>query len=177
MEFKYNVGTIWISGITSSGKTTLGKRLYQNLLAVEGANIDFLDGDEIRKLLGPYGHSIEDRFAMLEDVVALALESNNKGNIVILSSVGHKKKMREYARSKIPYFMEIFLNCPSNVCVERDYKGLYKKALAGEYETFAGVTEPYEMSDKPELILNTDQMSQENCSQVLLQNVLNFFKK
>ena len=84
--------------------------------------------------------------------------------------------MRDYARSQIPQFIEIYLECSKQVCAARDYKGLYEKAIAGEYQTFAGVTEPYEPSENPELILNTSQMSIDECSSILFKFIVEFLE-
>ena len=82
--------------------------------------------------------------------------------------------MRDYVRSQIPQFIEVYLKCESEVCAERDYKGLYEKAKAGEYQTFPGVTDSYEPSENPELILNTSQMSIDECSSILFKSIVEF---
>ena len=167
--------TIWITGITASGKTTLGKSLFEFLIE-KGVNpLEFLDGDEIRKSLNKnYGHSLEDRQIILKKIVEIVKDKNKKGITTIVSTVSHKKAMRDYARSQIPQFIEVYLECPNEVCADRDYKGLYEKAKAGEYQTFPGVTEPYEPSENPELILNTSQMSIDECSAILFKSIVVF---
>ena len=82
--------------------------------------------------------------------------------------------MRDYARSQIPKFIEVYLECLNEVCADRDYKGLYEKAKAGEFQTFAGVTEPYEPSENPDLVLNTSQMSIDECSAILFKSIVAF---
>jgi adenylylsulfate kinase len=84
--------------------------------------------------------------------------------------------MRDMARQNIYYFMEVYLNCPVNVCKDRDYKGLYEKAFINKDELFPGVTEPYEVSENPELILNTASESIEQCGKILLKKVLRFLR-
>ena len=117
--------TIWITGITASGKTTLGRALFL-FLVEKGVNpVEFLDGDEIRKSLNKnYGHSLEDREIILKKIVEIVKDKNKKGITMIVSTVSHKKEMRNYARSQIPQFIEVHLECPAKVCADRDYKGM-----------------------------------------------------
>jgi|TARA_B100002003_G_scaffold131135_1_gene121202 adenylyl-sulfate kinase len=169
-------GTIWFTGISGSGKTTLGKFLYDAIIK-KGFDADFLDGDELRKRFDKqYGHSLEDRFEVAKRIIDIASKCNKEGKIAIVSTVSHKKKMRDMARQNIYYFMEVYLNCPVNVCKDRDYKGLYEKAYINRDELFPGVTEPYEVSENPELILNTASEGIEQCGKILLKKVLRFLR-
>lgn len=136
--------------------------------------MDFLDGDELRKRFDrTYGHSLEDRFAVLHRIVEIARESNEAGNIAIVATVSHKRRMREIARENIESFMEVYLKCPPEVCSRRDYKGVYR-AAADKHEYLAGVTEPYEVSASPELVLDTASRNVEDCSVALLESVVKF---
>ena len=82
--------------------------------------------------------------------------------------------MREYARSQIYKFMEIFLDCSPKACANRDYKGLYQSAHIDQYDLFPGLTEPYEPSDAPELTLNTEQIPYSKCANILYREVVLF---
>lgn len=170
--------TIWITGVTASGKTTLGNALYTKLLDKQyKKNIVFLDGDELRKKLKKsYGHNIQDRFASLLDLVEVAKKYYDRKMIVIVSTVSFKREMREYARSMMPHFMEVYLDCSIDVCSQRDIKGHYRRAFNGEYETFIGVTDEYELSLRPELILNTETKSIDECSEILYKKTKKFLK-
>jgi len=171
----FEPGAIWITGITASGKTTLGKSLYERLIEEGFLQLEFLDGDEMRKSLDKkYGHSLKDRQIILENYVKIVLDKNQKGITVIVSTVSHRKAHREYARSHISQFMEVHLNCSPKVCMDRDYKGLYKKGYLGKYDLFPGVTEPYETSVDPELTLNTGLTPYSECADILYREVVVF---
>ena len=170
------IGTIWITGITASGKTTLGELLYNNLKGITRNKVEFFDGDILRKRVNINGFTVQDRYKKMKKYVDIVRNCNEKNKIAIISTVTHKKEMRLYARRHLPVFMEIFLNCDPNICRLRDYKGLYKRALAGECDVFPGVTEPYEVSDVPELILDTGRFSVDECSHILFSEVKSFFK-
>ncbi len=178
---KKNTGTIFISGISASGKSTLGKRLLENLLKNRIANVKLLDGEEIRRLSKVsgrrYGYSTPDRNAHAKDIANKALELNTKGYIAIVCTIAHVKRTREEIRKKIGKFMEVYLECPVEVCARRDRKGHYRKAFANLYSNFIGVTEMYQRSDDVELTLNTDKMSVDECSEILLRQTLSFLRK
>lgn len=165
-------GTIWITGITASGKTTLGQSLYERLIEKGVSQVEFLDGDLLRKSLDKiYGHSLADRKIVLKKIIKIAQQKNQRGITIIVSTVSHKKEMREYARSKIHKFMEVHLECSSKACAKRDFKGLYVKANKGELDLFPGVTEPYETSDFPDLTINTEHTSISECTNTLYREV------
>jgi len=170
--------TIWISGITASGKTTLGNNLAKKLKNYGIKNLDFLDGEDIRNRLDrSYGHSEKERRKAFPKMLEIIKQSYFEGNIVIVSTVSHKRYMREAARKNFKNFMEIYLRCPSDTCSERDFKGLYKKAINGEIDLFPGITEPYEESlNEPELVLDTSILSIEECSEKLFKLTLKFLK-
>ena len=168
-------GTIWITGLSASGKTTLGKILFENLNQIGIKNVLLFDGEELRKNFDrSYGHSLEERYEVLAKIIQIALECNENDNISIVCTISHKVDMREIARKEIKDFMEVCLKCPLDVCANRDYKGNYEKALEDRSEFFAGITEPYQISDNPELILDTASLSIEECSEILLEHVLIF---
>ena len=161
----------WLTGITASGKTSLGKDLLVRLNAMGLKNVVHFDGDELRKRPGwVKGHALKDRFRVLTMLIDLILEEFQKENIVIISTVSHKKEMRDYARSKIQNFNEIYLHCSSEICASRDYKGFYERAISDKtLEMFyVGVTEEYETSENPELIIHTGVESLEESSQKLI---------
>ena len=177
-KHQINAGTIWITGVTASGKTTLGKALYNRLLQqYSPEQIEFLDGEMLReKLKKDSGRTVDERIARLKDVVKLAKKHYDHEKIVIVSTISYKKEMRTFARNHMPHFMEVYLNCSIEVCSKRDYKDHYRRAFAGEYETFVGVTDEYEVSDDPELILNTSTFPIKECSELLYEQANIFLK-
>ncbi len=169
-------GTIWITGLSASGKSTLGGKLFNDLKAIGVNNVKLLDGETIRKEFGDtFGYVTNERNAILEKTIQIACECNDNGSVAIVSTISHKKSTRQKARDTITNFMEVFLDCPLDVCIERDYKGHYQKALKGEYENFIGITESYETSDSPELVINTKSLTIVECQKLLLDEVVRFF--
>ena len=171
-------GTIWISGVTASGKTTVGKLLYKDLKDFGIEKVKFLDGEDLRKRLTKnYGHSLEERFILIEKWIKIAIEENNNGFFVIISTVSHKRKMRARARKKINNFMEINLICDPNVCASRDFKNIYNRINVNTSECLPGVTEPYEISKNAELILDTAKNSIEELKTILFTRTLEFLNE
>tara|TARA_Y100001968_G_scaffold42555_1_gene32611 strand:+ start:832 stop:1335 length:504 start_codon:yes stop_codon:yes gene_type:complete len=163
--------------LSGSGKTTLGTSLYNALGKLGINNLELLDGDETRKRLpSNFGYSTEDRQAVGMLVANLALESNRKGNIAIVCAISHVRKVRLNIREILaPNFIEVYLDCPVDICADRDVKGHYRKALAGHYDNFVGITEPYQISDNPELVLDTVNKTSTECADILLNYTLKFF--
>ena len=175
-RFTLTPGTIWVTGISASGKTTLGNHLFENMKEKGIHNVEFLDGEALRaKLDKKYGYSMEERFAVARNTVTLARRINDDGSFAIVSTITGQKVMREHARECLPHFMEVYLNCPVEICAARDSKGNYEKAFAGLLENFTGVTSPYEPTDSPELTLDTASLSVQECSKILLEKTLSFF--
>ena len=169
------IATIWISGVTASGKTTLGKILHQELKNTQIENIKFLDGEDLRKIQNRvYGHSLEERFKVIKNYIKIVQDENKKGNIVIISTVSHKKKMRDLARGELVNFFEVNLLCNVEACATRDYKNLYNSIDKDSKECFPGVTEPYEISKNAELILDTAKFSIEELKTILFTRTLAF---
>lgn len=149
--------TVWFTGLSGAGKTTVSK-LVEKEIRRRGRNVEMLDGDVIRtNLCKDLGFSKEDRDTNIRRIVFVCklLTRNGAANMVAAISPYHKA--RDYARSEIDNFVEVFVECPVEVCIERDPKGLYKRALAGEIKHFTGISDPYEEPLYPELMLETDK--------------------
>jgi adenylyl-sulfate kinase len=153
---------IWITGLSGAGKTTVAKALESHLKA-ENVKVGLLDGDEVRKYLKEnkeknYGFSLEDRKQFVNNIVYMArnMFEVQAAKIVIVALISPLKNMRECAKDILTKysgvrFIEVFLDTPIEVCEERDPKGLYKKARAGEIKDFTGIDSPYEVPEFPEI--------------------------
>ena len=142
---------LWFTGLSGSGKSTLSERICQRLAAC-GARVELLDGDEVRTHLSKgLGFSKEDRDTNVRRIGFVAELLVKHGVIAITAAISPYREPREAVRERIGTFVEIFMDCPIAVLAERDVKGLYKKALAGEILHFTGVNDPYEPPEAPDI--------------------------
>lgn len=153
--------TLWFTGLSGAGKTTIARELVTELRA-RGLKIELLDGDEIRTNLSQgLGFSKLDRDTNIRRIgyVSQLLARNGIG--VLSAAISPYRAIRDEVRESISAdgteFMEVFVKCPLDVLVERDIKGLYKKALTGEIKEFTGVSDPYEEPPKPDVTVETDR--------------------
>ncbi len=153
--------TAWFTGLPCSGKTTVADVVAERLKE-RGYRVERLDGDIVRKgLTSDLGFSKEDRNENIKRVTFIAKLLTRNGVAVLATFVSPYRDRRAKTREEIDEFIEIFTRTPVEVCIERDVKGMYKKALTGEISNFTGVDDPYEEPDDPELILDTDKESVE----------------
>jgi adenylyl-sulfate kinase len=148
--------TIWLTGLSGAGKTTLA-HLLEKTLRSAGHKVEVLDGDAIRTHLSKdLGFSREDRDLHIRRIGWLCEMLNRNGIVAIAAAISPYRAVRDAVRARIPRFIEVYVECPLSVLVERDKKGLYRKALAGEIPNFTGVTDPYEPPLAPEVVCHTD---------------------
>ncbi len=153
--------TIWFTGLPSSGKSTLA-RLVQQTLDEVGLDVVVLDGDEIRQRLSKdLGFSKEGRDENIRRIAYVAKLLTRIGGIAIVAAISPYRESRDRARMEIGDFVEVFVDCPLPVCMQRDVKGLYLKANRGEIQNFTGISDPYEPPADPDIIVRTDQESPE----------------
>lgn len=155
---------LWFTGLSGSGKTTLAKLIEKELKSRE-AHIERLDGDVVRQsLTADLGFSKEDRDKNIQRVtfVAKLLSRNDVG--VLASFISPYRATRDWVRSEVTNFIEVFVDCSLEECIRRDVKGLYAKALAGEIPEFTGVSDPYEPPLNAEITVKTDGESVEESS-------------
>jgi adenylyl-sulfate kinase len=149
--------TLWLTGLSGSGKTTVAVLLEEQLKA-RGVKIERLDGDIVRKsLTRDLGFSKEDRDKNIERVTFVSKLLSRNGVGVIASFISPYQATRDMIRRETTNFIEVFVDAPLEVCAERDVKGMYAKAFAGEIKNFTGVSDPYEAPANPEIHLRTDQ--------------------
>ena len=151
--------TAWFTGLPCSGKTTIADKVAE-ILKKEGLRIERLDGDNVRKgLTNDLGFSKEDRNENIKRVTFVAKLLTRNDVAVFATFVSPYRERRQKTREDIGEFVEIYTRCPVKVCIERDIKGMYKKALSGEIKNFTGINDPYEEPLQPELVLDTDKES------------------
>ncbi|XRO76113.1 adenylyl-sulfate kinase [Methanocaldococcus sp. 10A] len=151
--------TIWLTGPSGAGKTTLARALKEKLKN-KGYKIEILDGDEIRNTLYPnLGFSKEAREMHNRVVIHLAKLLSRNGVITIVSLISPYKSIREFARKEIKNFMEVYVYAPLDVRIKRDPKGLYAKALKGEINGLTGYDGVYEEPDNADVVIDTSKMS------------------
>jgi adenylyl-sulfate kinase len=147
--------TLWLTGMSGAGKSTTAHLLEQRLRQIN-ARVEILDGDVVRTHLSKgLGFSREDREENIRRIGFVCELLSRNGVNVIVAAISPYRAMREEVRSRIPHFVEVFVDCPVETLVERDVKGLYKKALAGEIPHFTGITDPYEPPSSPEVTIHT----------------------
>src|SRR5260370_235845 len=157
---KHRGFTVWFTGLSGAGKTTLGGELVREL-RYRGLRVEVLDGDEVRTNLSKgLGFSKEDRDTNIRRIgyVSRLLARNGAG--VIAAAISPYREVRDEVRREIEAegaaFIEVFVKCPIDVLAERDVKGLYKQALAGEIKEFTCVSDPYDEPLDPEVVVETD---------------------
>jgi adenylyl-sulfate kinase len=159
---------LWFTGLSGAGKTTIALALEKDLHE-RGVRVERLDGDVVRQsLTKDLGFSKEDRDKNIERVtfVAKVLSRNNVG--VLSSFISPYAKTRDFVRSETTNFIEVFVDAPLQVCADRDVKGMYAKAFAGEIKNFTGVSDPYEAPENPDIHIRTDQEDVDDSVQHIL---------
>ena len=170
---KDNRYIFWILGPTASGKTSIGE-IFAKILSENDMPVIHYDGDEIRHLLGPnLGFESQDRLTVVSIIGYLANKSLRSGMNVVVSALTANDDARHYIRNHVDNIIIIYLECNIEKCIERDYKGLYRKALNGEIETLIGINTEYVPFKKPDIILKSENKTIDECAQELLE----FFKK
>lgn len=155
--------TVWFTGLPSSGKSTLA-RMLANELSERGVQVELLDGDATRLTLSKgLGFSKEDRDDNIRRIGFVCRVLSRHGVCAIAAAISPYSAVRDEVRASIPNFIEVYVNAPLEVCIARDPKGLYKKALAGEIAHFTGVDDPYEPPGAPEVVVETDKVPPQAC--------------
>ncbi len=160
--------TVWFTGLSGAGKTTVSK-LVEEELRRRGRNVEVLDGDVVRTNLSKgLGFSKEDRDINIRRIGFVCHLLSRNGVAAVAAAISPYRAIRDENRGLIGNFVEVFCRCPLDVLIERDVKGLYKKALAGEIEHFTGVSDPYEEPESAEVVCNTDvETPEESAAKVI----------
>lgn len=170
---------LWMTGLSGSGKSTIAKGLEKKLF--ESGYLSYvLDGDNIRSGINSnLGFSDEDRTENIRRVSEISKLLVDAGIITINSFVSPTKDIRQAAKDIIGEkdFLEVYINAPFEVCAQRDVKGLYKKALAGEIKNFTGLDAPFEAPENPDIEIKTAEMSVEQSVDLIFEQLIKRIKK
>ncbi len=165
--------TLWLTGMSGAGKSTLARILEERLRAA-CRPVEVLDGDLVRTHLSKgLGFTKEDRDENIRRIGFVCELLSRNGVAVIVAAISPYREARESVRARIPCFVEVHVACPLGVLVERDTKGLYQRALAGEILHFTGVSDPYEPPASAEVVLDTDSETPEQCAARIWATLIN----
>ncbi len=162
---------LWFTGLSGSGKSTLSQLVEEKLLE-RGVGTEVLDGDEVRTNLSKgLGFSKEDRDTNIRRIGYVAKLLARNGACAITAAISPYKAIRDEVRKGVEersIFVEAYLECPLDKLIERDVKGLYKKALSGEIKNFTGVSDPYEPPESPEVVVHTGgEPPEQSCARII----------
>jgi len=164
--------TIWLTGLPSSGKSTLANLVRKELDEL-GLPAEILDGDEVRQRLSKgLGYTRGDREENIRRIAYVAKLLTRVGGVAIVALISPYREARERAKSEIQNCLEVYVQCPLSVCARRDVKGLYAKAFSGEIANFTGVSDPYEPPTNPDVVVQTDRESTEESLQTILDKLV-----
>lgn len=163
---------IWVTGLPASGKSTIVAVLRPKLEAL-GLTVEVLESDAVRRLITPvatYSQAERDQFYRALAFLGSRLVAH--GVTVVFDATANRRAYREFARHLIPRFLEVAIDCPLNVCMERDKKGTYQKGARGESSTVPGLQEPYEMPLYPDLLVDSTKTTAEAAADRILAVVM-----
>ena len=166
---KYKGFTLWFTGLPCSGKSTLAELLAEEFKS-RGRFVEIMDGDEVRKhLTKGLGFSREDRDENIRRIGYVCRLLSRNGVIAIAAAISPFRAIRDEVRAgHQSSFIEIYVDTPLELCIQRDVKGMYKTAIAGEMKNFTGISDPYEPPTSPEIVIQTaKENAQKSCAQIL----------
>jgi adenylylsulfate kinase len=164
--------TIWLTGLSGSGKTTIGNAVATELLS-HGFRVEVIDGDVIRNhLCKDLGFSQQDRSENIRRIAFIAHLLTRNGIVVLVAAISPYREAREEARRTIGEFLEVYVDAPLSVCELRDPKQLYRKARSGEIRGFTGIDDPYEPPLHPEVVCYTEHESVPQSASKVLEAAL-----
>jgi adenylylsulfate kinase len=153
---------LWFTGLSGSGKSTIATRVHQELMR-RGVEVEYIDGDALREVFPNTGFTRADREEHLRRTGYMASRLAAHGVAVVASFVSPYRESRDFIRNLCPNFGEVYVATPLDECERRDVKGLYARARRGELRNFTGIDDPYELPEHPELTLDTQALSVEQC--------------
>jgi adenylyl-sulfate kinase len=163
---------LWMTGLSGAGKTTIAL-ILEEVLRVRGLKVERLDGDVVREsLTRDLGFTAEDRAKNIERVTFVAKLLSRNGVGCICSFISPYQQVRDHVRQNTTNFLEVFIDAPLETVIERDVKGLYQKAIAGEIPNFTGISDPFEAPSNPDIHVRTDQQTPEESAQVIVDRLI-----
>ena len=162
---------VWMTGLSGAGKTTIALVL-EDELRKRGQRVERLDGDVVREsLTADLGFTADDRRKNIERVTFVAKLLSRNGVGAICSFISPYQSVRDHVRDNTTNFLEVFIDAPLEVVIDRDVKGLYKKAIAGEIPNFTGISDPFEAPVNPDIHVRTDLGTVEESAQIILNKL------
>ena len=163
--------TLWFTGLSGAGKSTISE-IIASRLREAGRKVELLDGDVVRTHLSKgLGFSREDRDINVLRIGWVCEVLSRNGVVAIAAAISPYRSVREEIRSRIPNFVEVFVDCPLDVVASRDVKGLYKKAMAGEIPQFTGVSDPYEPPLNPEVRVDSSTQTPQQSADLIWETL------
>ncbi|HPV81745.1 MAG TPA: adenylyl-sulfate kinase [Nitrospira sp.] len=149
---------LWLTGLPASGKSSIVARLLPKLASLD-ITVEVLESDAVRRILTPEAsYSKEERDLFYRALGFMGARLLAHGVNVIIDATASRRAYREFARTLIPDLLEVSVECPLQVCMDRDKKGTYRRGLQGESSTVPGLQDPYEAPLSPDLIINTTEL-------------------
>jgi adenylylsulfate kinase len=164
--------TLWFTGLPCSGKTVLADAVAEELKR-RGLKVERLDGDIVRKsLTRDLGFTEEDRNMNIERVTFVAKLLTRNGVAVLASFVSPYNEIRAYSRNEIGEYILVYVKCSLEECENRDVKGMYAKARAGEIKDFTGIDHPFEEPDTADIVVETDKQTVDQSKEIILNELI-----
>lgn len=167
---------IWFTGLPMSGKTTIGDKVYNELLKLD-IPLERIDSKDIRELIPNIGYTKEDRNRHMHRIGHLIKTLQNNSISTIASFVSPYRESRKTIRQMVKNNIVVYLKTNIETCKQRDYKGNYEKAIKGELENFTGISDIYEEPKNAEIIIDTDKLSIEEATQIIIKYIKKNYTK
>lgn len=166
-----NAFAVWLTGLPASGKSTIAASLRAQLND-RGMDVAVLESDELRKIFTPHPrYDPEERDTFYRQMVYLGTLLTGHGVPVVFDATANRRAYRDWARQRIPKFLEVYVDCPLATCMARDPKGIYRQGREGQSQAVPGLQTPYESPEKPELVLPGDSAAPQDSARAIISKL------